>query len=479
MTTVTEAPPAPGGTTAVGASVPRVDALAKAQGRLGYTGDWHLPGLLEVAVARATRPHARLRAVDVAPALEMAGVVTVVTGEDLEAALGERHRTGPAFHDQPILATDRVRYHGEPVAAVVATDARTARRAAAAIVIDYEDLDPVLDVQAAIAGGPFVHDRLRPASVFGDLAHLRGQEATNVCYEFTLRSGEVAAALGGAAHVLEGTFWNPPVHHVPMELPCTLAWVEGDRLEVVSATQTPSYVRQSLGGVLELPLHRVRVRVPHLGGGFGSKMYDRLEPLVAVLAWRLQRPVRFGLTREEAFLLITRHGVAVRFRLGADHAGRLLAMDAEVAYDTGAYADIGPRIAAKSGMVATGPYRAEAVAITSRCVYTNKPSAGAFRGFGVPQVVWAHECMVDDLARTLGRDPYEWRREQLLGEGDEHPVGTPMHSADTLGCLDRVAEALDWSTPLDRGTDRVARGRGVAVGLKAVLTPTISGAVVQ
>ena len=465
--------------TAVGASVPRVDARAKASGRMKYAADWHVPGALAVAVARSTRVHARLAAVDLDAARRMDGVVEALSGRDLVEALGERHLTGPAFCDQPILASDRVRYAGEPIAAVVAADPTTARRAAASIEAEYEPLEPVLDVDKAVAGPPFVHEQLRPSQVFRDLAHLAGRRETNVCYEFNLRRGEVDPALAASAAVVEGEYWCSPIHHVPMELPCTLAWVENDWLEIVSATQTPSYVRQSLAEVLGLPLHRVRVHVPHLGGGFGSKMYDRLEPLVGVLAWRLQRPLRFLATREEAFLLTTRHGVAVTMRMGANASGDLTGVEADVRYDTGAYADIGPRIAAKSGLVATGPYAAPSVSITSRCVYTNKPSAGAFRGFGVPQVVWAHECSIDELARSLGRDPYEYRRANILEEGDEHPVGTRMHSADLAGCLDRVAEALDWSSPLADGDERIARGRGVAVGLKAVLTPTISGAVVQ
>ena len=325
---------------------------------------------------------------------------------------------------------------------------------------------------------PYVHDVLRPARFFRDLGHLAGRRDTNVCYEFNLRRGDVEGALASSAHVLEGEFWVPPAHHLPIELPCTLGWVQSDRLRTVSATQTPSYVRQAVADVLELPLHRVRVRVPHLGGAFGAKMYDRLEPLVAVLAWRLQRPLRFTLTREEAFVLTTRHGVAVTFRIGADHEG-ISALHADVRYETGAYADIGPRIAAKSGLVATGPYAASAAGIVSRCVYTNKPSAGPFRGFGVPQVVWAHERMVDDLARELDRDPCEFRRANLLREGDEHPVGTVIHSANLVECLDRVAAALDWETPLPEGDGRIAHGRGVAVALKAVLTPTIAGALVQ
>ena len=466
-------------TRTVGASVPPADAAAKVAGMTDYAANHRMAGMLSVAVARSERPHARLLAVDVEAARRAEGVVDVVTGADLAEMLGERRLTGPAFHDQPVLAHERVRYVGEPFAAVVSPRARVARAAAELVRATYEDLEPVHDVDRAAAGPPYVHDELRPAGTFPDLAHLAGVRDTNVCYDFRLLHGDVERALADAPHAVEGDYWTPPAHQLTIELPCTLGWVEGERLEVISATQTPSYVRQMLADLLALPLSRVRVRVPALGGGFGAKMYDKLEPLVGVLAWRLRRPVRWIATRDEAFVMTSRHGVAVTCRMAADETGALVAADADVRYDTGAYADIGPRIAAKSGLVATGPYRTPSARIRSRCIYTNKPSAGPFRGFGVPQLVWAHESAIDELARACGADPYRFRRENLLREGDEAPVGTAMHSADLVGCLDGVAEALEWDRPLEPSGDRLARGRGIAVGLKAVLTPTISGAVVQ
>jgi CO/xanthine dehydrogenase Mo-binding subunit len=465
--------------TAVGASLARLEGAAKVAGTAAYAADFARPGMLSVAVARSLSAHARLVAVHTGEALRVRGVVAVVTGTDVASRLGERSLTGPAFQDQPILAADRVRYAGEPYAAVVATSRRASRLASDLVYAEYEDLEPILEVDRAVAGPPYVHDRLRPARAFRDLQHLAGRTDTNACYEFLLRRGTHDQAMAAAGTRVAAEYRTPPSHHVPIELPCCLAWVERDRLEMVSTTQTPSYVRQMLADVLDVPLNRVRVRVPYLGGGFGSKMYDKLEPLTAYLAWTLRRPVQFRPSREEAFLLSARHGTVVRISLGAAPDGGLTAAEADVLYDTGAYADIGPRIAAKSGMVATGPYRTPNLRIRSRCVYTNKPPAGAFRGFGVPQLVWAHECMLDELAHTAGLDPVEIRRINLLREGDVSAPGTPMHSADLVGCLERVAEALDWSHPLDRGEGRFARGRGVAVGMKAVLTPTVSGAVVQ
>jgi CO/xanthine dehydrogenase Mo-binding subunit len=461
---------------AVGERWARTDARAKVRGELRYAADQPIRPCLDVAVHRSTRPHARITSIDTSRALAVEDVVAVVTGADLHALLGDRMLTGPAFSDQPCLALEKVRYVGEPVAAVIARGVRQAREAAEAIEVGYDELDPVHDVDEAITGKSFVHEELRPSAVFGDLKHLRGIRDTNVNYEFNLRRGEPSAVSGTS---VRAELWCPPTHHVPIELPFAAAWCEGDRLELLATTQTPSYVRQSLSDLLDLPLNRVRVRTAPLGGSFGAKMYDRLEPLAAALAWTQRMPVRITATREEAFLLTTRHGAAVTGSMTADEDGTIVAATADVRYDTGAYADVGPRITAKSGMVATGPYKVDNVEVRSRCVYTNKPSAGPFRGFGVPQVTWSHESLVDELARERGEDPAAFRRRNLLREGDIAPVGTAMHSADFLGCLDAVTEAIDWSSPFEKREGRLLRGRGVAVGVKAVLTPTISNATLQ
>jgi CO/xanthine dehydrogenase Mo-binding subunit len=476
---MTQTIPAPEPTaTGVGSRRPRVGGEGKVRGQLRHVADRPAGGAAHVAVHRSTRPHARITSIDVSDAVALEGVEAVVTGADLHAVLGERVFTGPAFSDQPPLAVDRVRYVGEPVAAVLARDVATAREAAELVYVEYEDLEPVYDIADALEGRAFVHDALRPSVVFGDLRHLSGKSETNIAYEYNLRLGD-AAAVASAGTTTAYDFWAPPVHHVPIELPATIAWVEAGRLELFTTTQTPSYVRQSVADMLSLPLSHVRVRVAPLGGSFGSKMYDRLEPLLAALAWTQRREVRMVASREEAFVLTTRHGAQVISSMSADAEGNLTAATADVRYDTGAFADVGPRITAKSGMIAAGPYRIPNVNITSRCIFTNKPSAGPFRGFGVPQVTWSHESLIDELARARGEDPVAFRRRNLLHEGDEGYMGTVIHSADFVGCMDAVTEAIGWDTPLDRGTGRFRRGRGVAVGIKAVLTPTVANAVLQ
>ena len=463
----------------VGLSRPRFDLAGRVRGLVSHVGDQPVGTAAHVAVHRSTAPHAVISAVHVDDALAMPGVYAVVTGADLHKQLGDRLLTGPAFADQPGLAHEKVRYVGEPVAAVLAVDLKTAREAADAVWVDYEELPPVYDLADALEGTAFVHDELKPSSVFGDLRHLRGVRDTNVNYEYNLRLGDAEAARDAGATTVTGEFWAPPTHHATIELPCTIAWVEAGRLEMVTTTQTPSYVRQTVADLLDLPLSRVRITIKPLGGGFGAKMYDRLEPLAAALAWTTGRKVRLFASREDSFLLTTRHGAAVTSSLTADGDGNLVSAMADVRYDTGAYADVGPRITAKSGMMSPGPYKIANARVRSRCVYTNKPSAGPFRGFGVPQVTWSHESLIDELAHQLGEDPVEFRRRHLLREGDEAPMGTRIHSADFVGCLDAVADAIGWRDPIDRGVGRVRRGRGVGVSVKAVLTPTIANAVLQ
>ena len=464
----------------VGQSLPRRDGLRKVTGAATYVPDLERPGMVHAVLVRSTRPHARLRGIDAAAARAAPGVVAVLTGEDVLRMPGVDPWLGPAFRDQPVLALDRVRFVGEPLAAVVALDRASAQAAAERVVVDYDDLPAVFDVRAAaVAGAPLVHDELKPSKAFADLAHLAGRAATNVCYHYKLRRGDPETAFAGAHRAFEDTFTSPPVQHVPLETHCTLAWLDDDVLTVWSTTQTPSFVRQEVAGLLGLPLNRVRIRVPYVGGGYGAKMYDKLEPVTALLAWMTRRPVRIILSREEEFVTTTKHGVIARIRSAWSRTGELQAMQAEVFWDTGAYADIGPRIAGKSGMAALGPYRIPHARIDSYCVYTNKPPAGAYRGFGVPQMVWAHESHLDRVARELGQDPVVLKLGLLLRDGDPHVTGAPVRSEGVQPCLERVAAELAPALGGERGEGRWARGAGVACAMKAVLTPSISGAIVQ
>ncbi|HZU05059.1 MAG TPA: xanthine dehydrogenase family protein molybdopterin-binding subunit [Chloroflexota bacterium] len=471
--------------TVVGTSVPRLDGLKKVTGRPIYTGDIELPGMLHGAILRSTYPHARVVRVDKTRAERVPGVVAVVSGADVANTPGIDPWYGPVFRDQAILAIDKVRYIGDPVAAVVAADRESAEEALELIEVEYEPLPAVFDpVEAAQPGAPLVHEVLKPARAFADMAHVAAVGGTNVCYHQKVRKGDVEAAFARADYIFEDTYTSPPAQHAPLEPHVTLVYIdEDDRINIWTATQSPSFIRTDIAAIFRVPLNRVRVMVPYLGAGYGSKLYDKLEPLTAYLAYITRKPVRIALSRPEEFLTITKHAVVARCKMGVMKNGDIIACETENYWNTGAYADIGPRVVHKSGYTSAGPYKFPNVKIDAYCVYTNNVPAGAFRGFGVPQIVWAYESQMDVVAHNLGIDPLELRLRHALDEGDEFATGTPMISIGVKQSLRQVAEAIGWDPP--RPPRRVypgsgpLRGKGLACGVKAVLTPSISGAVVH
>ena len=267
--------------------------------------------------------------------------------------------------------------------------------------------------------------------------------------------------------------------HTPLEPLVSVAESTESSLTIHTASQSPSFVRIEIARLLGWPENRVRVRVPFLGGGFGAKLYIKLEALVSVLSLITKRPVKISLTMEEQFFTITKHASTFRIKSGVSKDGRIVARECEVWWNGGAYADIGPRVTQKSGFTAPGPYDIEHVAVDSYALYTNLPPAGALRGFGIPQLVWAYEGHTDLMARELGIDPIEFRRRNLLREGRPQATGTVMKDAATEKVLERISVLLDWSKPFDRGTGTVKKGRGIAIGFKACVSPTTSLAAVN
>jgi CO/xanthine dehydrogenase Mo-binding subunit len=352
-----------------------------------------------------------------------------------------------------------VRHVGEPVAAVLASDPRIAAEAAQAILVDYEPLPAVYDEVEALTSAIYVHDQLKPAGTFADLKHLAGRRDTNIALDFHLRRGDPDRAFAEAAQVVEHTFRTQQTMHTPLEPHVAVADVRDGSATIHSSTQNPSFVRIEIARLLGWPENRVRVRTAFLGGGFG-------------------RPVKVALTMEEQFFTISRHASTFRIKSAVDQDGRLTARHCQVFYNGGAYADIGPRVAQKSGFTAAGPYDINNVAIDSFEIYTNRPPAGAFRGFGMPQLVWAYECHADLIARGLGLDPVEFRRKNLLRDGRPHATGTIMQDAATQAVLDRLAQRIGWGQPFDHGDGTLKRGRGLAIGLKAAISPTTSAATV-
>jgi CO/xanthine dehydrogenase Mo-binding subunit len=457
----------------VGRSLPRIEAREKVTGRAEYTHTMRLAGMLHAKIFRSTVAHGRIKSIDTAAAKKMPGVHRVVTSEDVRKVIPQPYY-GPAFHDQPILAIDKVHYVGEPVAVVLAADPHLAEEAAALIVAEYEELPAVFDEVEAADNKIVVHDELRPAGTFADLKHLKGRRGTNIALDFKLRRGDVDKAFGGAAHVFEHTFRTQKVLHLALEPFASIAEWKETGVTIYSASQGPSFVRTEIARLLGWPENRVRIKVPYLGGGFGGKLYIRLEALATALAMIARRPVKVALTMEEQFYTITKHPSTFRIKTGVDKTGRITARKCEVYWNGGAFADIGPRVTQKSGFTASGPYDIDNVWIDSYALYTNLPPAGALRGFGIPQLVWAYESHTDMIARALKLDPLEFRRRNILREGRPHATGTIVQDVKLEAALERVADRLNWKEPLDRGTGTVRRGRGVAMAIKAVISPTTS-----
>jgi CO/xanthine dehydrogenase Mo-binding subunit len=462
----------------VGRSVPRLESWQKVNGRTEYVHTMRLPGMLYGKIHRSTVAHARIKRIDTSAAAAVAGVYRVCTVDDVKDLVGGEPYFGPAFHDQPILAHEKVRYVGEAVAVVLATDPHVAEEAAALIQVEYEELPAVFNEVEAMTSKAVVHEVLKPAGTFADLKHLKGKRDTNVALDFHLRHGDPAGAFARAERVFEHTFSTQQVMHTPMEPFATIAEPREDSLVIHTGSQSPSFVRLEIARLLGWPESKVRVRAPFLGGGFGAKLYIKLEALVATLALLVRRPVKIALTMEEQFFHITKHASTFRIKTAVSADGRFLARDCEVWWNGGAYADIGPRVTQKSGFTAPGPYDIEHVSIDSYALYTNLPPAGALRGFGIPQLVWAYECHADMIAKELGIDPVEIRRKNLLRNGRPQATGTIMKDAAIDLVLERLAELSAWSKPLDRGTGPVRRGRGIAVGFKACVSPTTSIAIV-
>ena len=462
----------------VGRSLPRLEGRDKVTGRAEYTHLMQLPGMLHAKIFRSTVAHGRIKSIDTGAARKVPGVYAVYTSDDVRKVIPDPYY-GPAFHDQPILAIGKVHFVGEPVAVVLASDPHVADQAAQQIVAEYEELPAVFDEVEAAENKTLVHDELRPAGTFADLKHLKGRKGTNIALDFRLRRGDVDKAFAAAAHVFEHTFRTQKVLHLSLEPHASIADYRDDGITIYSSAQGPSFVRTEIARLLGWPENRVRVKVPYLGGGYGGKLYIKLEALATAMSMLARRPVKIAHTMEEHFYTITKHPSTFRIKSGLDKDGRIIARKCEVWWNGGAYADVGPRVAQKSGFTASGPYDIDNVSIDSYALYTNLTPAGALRGFGVPQLVWAYESHTDMIARALKRDPLEFRKQNLLRDGRPQATGTILKDTAIEKVLDRIAERLNWKQPFDRSKGVVRRGRGFAVALKAVISPTTSVAIVN
>jgi CO/xanthine dehydrogenase Mo-binding subunit len=444
------------------------DAIDRVSGTIKFTLDVELPEMAHARVVRSTLPHANLVDVDASEALAMPGVITVVTGKTLGEIPLASHYYGEGRKDQPIVAIDKVRYVGDPVAIVIAESEHIANEAAQFVDVEYDELPWVANAEdAALPGATIIHDSW----------------PDNNCGSWKLRHGDIERGWAESDFIYENTFSSPTANHVTMEPHVTLVSVGNDmHVEIWTSTQSPHEIRNSIAQLLDLNPEKVRVHAPDLGGGYGAKAGNKLEPLVVAAAMQAKRPVRLALTREEVFLTIAKHEARVTIKTGVKRDGTLVARHVDVNWNAGAYAVTTPRTS-KQGMIrAPGPYRIPNVSIDSRAYYTNTVPTGAFRGAMSSQVCWAYESQLDEIAADLDLDPIEIRRKNLLRDGDTFATGEVMKDLFFIDLLEEVTQGIGWNTDKEDGhfsspeSSVIKRGRGVGLLIKHTATPSRSEA---
>ncbi len=448
----------------LGRSVPRLEAREKVTGRAVYTDDMTLPGMLHGALLGSPHAHARILAYDTSRARAMPGVKAVLTAEDLPD-----HRIGAVIKDQPLLARGKVLYAGEPVAAVAAVDLDTARRALRAIDIQYEPLPEVLDPEEALRPDASVLHEQREA-YFSLAENTEARARTpNAAAHIRLIEGEPDSVWTQCEVIVEDVFETPAQQHIYLEPCSTLASVDRDsgKVTVHTSTQSAFRVQAIIAEALGLPMSKVRVIVPRVGGGFGGKTESTNQPITVALAKATGAPVKLTFSRTDDMVMMrSRHACRIHMRTGATRDGRILARQVKLHYDTGAYADDGPFVAGVGAWFARGPYRIPHFDIECWCVYTNRLRASAFRGFGNPQIHFASEVQIDRLAEKLGMDPIELRLRNALETGEKWIGGAPVESGTLKACLERAREASDWSRRRHPRASTPGKRRGI--GMAAV-----------
>jgi CO/xanthine dehydrogenase Mo-binding subunit len=424
----------------------RPDGKEKVTGSGRYTADLSLTGQLHAKFRYADHTHARIVSIDASRARALPGVLAVITHEDVPDVL-----YGDLAQDRRLFAKERVRFEGDVVAAVAALTPELAAEAAAAIEVQYEPQPAVSDIEAALADdAPLIHEEWESYEADEEL----GRDGNVLGYS-TVVKGDAEAAIAEADVVIKGRYVTDASQGAPIEPRALLAQWEGDRVTVWSSTQVPYAARAGVAHVLQLPESHVRIVVPLLGGGFGSKCDFHYEGHVAALARAAGRPVKLVFSREEEFVAPDhrREGMVIELETGARSDGTLVARRGRLVLDGGAYCGEGGFFSQLAAMHAVGPYVIENVNVESTLVYTNNQPSGSIRAPTAPQVCWAVEQHMDELAEALGLDPVELRRRTLVEEGSEGPTRQVLGPIAIKETLERAVEMIapDGELPDDEG----------------------------
>ncbi|MBF8984225.1 xanthine dehydrogenase family protein molybdopterin-binding subunit [Lutibacter sp. B2] len=450
----------------VGTSVNRVDGIKKVTGDLKYVDDLKFPRMLYAAVKRSTRPHAKIIHIDISKAEKLPGVKVITTGKDFPK------RVGLYLEDKNFLAVDKVRYMGEAVAAVAAETEEIAHEAVKLIEIEYEDLPIVTNALDAMKeDAPLIHPDLgtyKYASVFAP------KPDTNISNHYKVRKGDVEEAFKKADYIFENDFYVPHIQHCPIENHSAIASVDREgSLTVWASCQSPYAVRLALSVAFDIPLNKIRVLSPAVGGGFGSKAGTTLEGIVIPLAMKSKgRPVKLTFSRKDEFInSFVRQGMHSKFKTGVMKNGKIIAIKDQYVWDGGAYTEYGVNITKAAGFAAVGPYDIENIWCDSYCVYTNHPVGGPYRGFGMSEIQFGIERNMNIIANELGIDPIEIRRINAQKVGGRTATNAPIDTCGLLDCLDQVLEDFDPNEKVESLSPNKVRAKGIAFGMKAPSMP--------
>ena len=462
----------------IGVSVPRVDGVKKVTGAAKYVGDMKWPRMLYAKCVKSPYAHAKILSIDVSAAKALKGVHDVITGDYYTK------RGGLYLEDKNFLAVNNVKFCGEPVVAVAAETPEIAEAACELVKVEYEPL-PVINnpMEGMAKDAVLIHPELhtyKVVPIFHPQAH------TNISHHHIIRKGDADAAFKYAEehpdeyYITEHEYHVPHVQHTPIENHIAVAQYEPDgKCTVWASCQSPYAVRQALSATFDIPLNKMRIISPYVGGGFGAKAGTTIEGIIIPLAMHSKgRPVMMEYTREEEFVnSYVRQGLYTKIKTAVRKSdGKFLAVQNNFYWDGGAYTEYGVNIVKASGFASTGPYEFDNVKTDAYCVYTNNPVGGPYRGFGMCEIHFGIEQNIDEVAKEIGMDPIEIRRVNGLAPGKSTGTGEIMKSCGFLEALDQVAEAIQYDKPCDppSGPHKV-RGKGIAGGWKSPSQPTNAG----
>lgn len=451
----------------VGKSINRVDGVNKATGELKFVDDLKMSKMLYVSVKRSIHAHAKIVKIDISKALEINGVRAIKTGKDVP------QRVGLYLEDKYFMAVDRVRYVGEAVAVVAADTEEIARKAVEKIEVEYEIIPKVTNALDAMKkDSPLIHPDLKDyyhASIFHPVP------GTNISNHYKLRKGNVEKGFEEADYIFEQNFYVPHVQHVPIENHSAIAKMDRNgSLTVWTSCQSPYAVRQALSVAFGIPLNKLRVISPAVGGGFGSKAGTTLEGVIIPLAIELKgRPIKLTFSREDEFVnAFVRQGLHSKFKTGVKKNGRIIAMKNQYVWDGGAYNEYGVNISKAAGFAAAGPYDIENIWSDSFCMYTNNPVGGPYRGFGMSEIHYGIEQNMDIVADKLGIDPVELRRINAQKVGGRTATDSKITTCGFIECIDNAAKEIKFEKEEKPTGANKLRGKGFAGGMKAPSMPT-------